>query len=179
MVPLPGSAKPSTSQRQFIELAVNIPEQEPHPGQEVASMASSCSAVSLPFLYSATASKTVLRSESFPVTGFLPGSIGPPEAKTVGMFTRRAARIIPGTILSQFGMQITPSKQWARSMVSTVSAMSSRLGRLIFMPAWPMAMPSQTAMVSNSKGTPPAARISAFTSSFTSRRWQWPGTMSV
>ena len=33
MVPLPGSAKPMASFRQFMELAVNIPEQHPHPGQ--------------------------------------------------------------------------------------------------------------------------------------------------
>jgi hypothetical protein len=31
--PLPGSARPSASVRQFIELAVNIPEHEPHVGQ--------------------------------------------------------------------------------------------------------------------------------------------------
>ena len=142
-------------------------------------MASSCFSSILPFLYWATASKTVLRSEASPVTGLTPGSMGPPEAKMAGMFTRRAARIMPGTILSQLGMQTTPSKQWARSMVSTLSAMSSRLGRLIFMPAWLMAMPSHTAMVSNSKGTPPAARISSLMRSATARRWQWPGTMSV
>ena len=179
MVPLPGSARPSASQRQFIELAVNIPEQEPQPGQEVSSMASSCFSVMVAFLYCATASKTVFRSEAAPVTGLTPGSIGPPEAKMVGIFTRNAAKIMPGTILSQLGMQMTPSKQCARNMVSTESAISSRLGRLIFIPSWPMAMPSQTAMVSNSKGTPPAARISSLTSSLTARRWQWPGTMSV
>jgi hypothetical protein len=31
--PLPGSARPSASVRQFIEFAVNMPEQEPHVGQ--------------------------------------------------------------------------------------------------------------------------------------------------
>jgi len=36
---------------------------------------------------------------------------------------------IPGTILSQFGMQIMASKQCARAIVSTESAMSSRDGR--------------------------------------------------
>ena len=37
MVPLPGSAMPSASQRQFIELAVNMPEQEPQVGQALCS----------------------------------------------------------------------------------------------------------------------------------------------
>ena len=33
IVPLPGSAMPSASHRQFIELAVNMPEHEPQVGQ--------------------------------------------------------------------------------------------------------------------------------------------------
>ena len=33
MVPLPGRARPRASQRQFMELAVNMPEQEPQVGQ--------------------------------------------------------------------------------------------------------------------------------------------------
>ena len=32
-MPLPGSAMPMTSARQFMELAVNMPEQEPQVGQ--------------------------------------------------------------------------------------------------------------------------------------------------
>ena len=42
-----------------------------------------------------------------------------------------------------------------------------------------MAMPSQMAIVLNSKGTPPASRMQALTNSPTLFRWQWPGTMSV
>ena len=37
IVPLPGSAIPIASLRQFIELAVNMPEHEPQPGQAVSS----------------------------------------------------------------------------------------------------------------------------------------------
>ena len=37
MVPLPGSAMPRASQRQFMELAVNMPEQLPQVGQAVSS----------------------------------------------------------------------------------------------------------------------------------------------
>jgi len=44
-------------------------------------------------------------------------------------------------------MQTMPSKQCARTMVSTQSAISSREGSEYFMPLWPMAMPSSTPMV--------------------------------
>ena len=44
------------------------------------------------------------------------------------------------------------------------------------MPSWPMAMPSSTAMVSNSLATPPAASISRATSWPRSFRCTWPGT---
>jgi len=37
--PLPGRARPNASVRQFIELAVNMPEQEPQVGQAERSMA--------------------------------------------------------------------------------------------------------------------------------------------
>jgi len=86
----------------------------------------------------------------------MPAAMGPPETKTVGMFTRMAAMSMPGTILSQFGMQTMPSKQWARSIDSTQSAMSSRDGSENFMPEWPMAIPSSMPMVLKIKGTPPA-----------------------
>ena len=38
MVPLPGSAMPITSARQFIELAVNMPEHEPQVGHALHSI---------------------------------------------------------------------------------------------------------------------------------------------
>ena len=41
VLPLPGRARPIASVRQFIELAVNMPEHEPHVGQADSSMASS------------------------------------------------------------------------------------------------------------------------------------------
>ena len=55
--------------------------------------------------------------------------MGPPEQTTVGMFSRRAAITMPGTILSQLGSSTRPSKQWAAARVSTESAMSSREAR--------------------------------------------------
>ena len=58
-----------------------------------------------------------------------PGSIGPPEQNMDGMFSRRAAISIPGTILSQFGINTRPSNGCAVAIISTESAMCSRLGR--------------------------------------------------
>ena len=43
MVPLPGSASPIASVRQFIEFAVNMPEQDPQVGQAASSIAASSS----------------------------------------------------------------------------------------------------------------------------------------
>ncbi len=40
-------------------------------------------------------------------------------------------------------------------------------------------MPSSTAMVLNSKGTPPASRTASLTTAANSCRWVCPGTMSV
>ena len=60
----------------------------------------------------------------------LPASIGPPETKITGMFSRRAAISMPGVILSQFEMHTSASAQWALTMYSTLSAISSRDGRL-------------------------------------------------
>ena len=94
-----------------------------------------------------------------------------------GMFTRMAAISIPGTILSQLPIMTSPSKQWAWAIVSTASAISSRLGREKRIPACPMAIPSSTPMVLNSKGTPPASRMASRTIRPTSCRWTWPGMM--
>ena len=173
MVPLPGKAMPSASQRQFIELAVNMPEHEPQVGQALCSSRLSCSAEILPLCSSATPLKTEIRSD-FTAAGrrwagrspsacwAMPAAIGPPLTKTVGMFTRIDAISMPGTILSQFGMQTMPSKQCARTMDSTQSAINSREGSEYFMPPWPMAMPSSTPMVLKIKGTPPGVAHQPF-----------------
>src|ERR1700742_4885685 len=47
------------------------------------------------------------------------------------------------------------------------------------MPPWPMAMPSSTAIVLNSRGMAPAALTASETTRPTSCRWTWPGTNSV
>ncbi|MFK4575667.1 hypothetical protein ABIF94_007103 [Bradyrhizobium ottawaense] len=60
----------------------------------------------------------------------MPASIGPPETNTTGMLSRSAAISMPGVILSQLEMQTRPSAQCALAMYSTLSAISSRDGRL-------------------------------------------------
>ena len=60
--------------------------------------------------------------------GSRPAAIGPPDTNTTGMLMRRAPISMPGTILSQLGMQTSPSRQCASATVSTESAMSSREG---------------------------------------------------
>jgi hypothetical protein len=105
--------------------------------------------------------------------------MGPPLTKIAGTFARSAPMTMPGTILSQLGMQTRPSKPWARTMDSTESAMSSRLGSEYFIPAWPMAMPSQMPMVLNSNPTPPVFWISALTRRPNFCKCTWPGMIST
>jgi len=177
IVPLPGRAMPIASDRQFMELAVNMPEQLPCVGQPAHSSSLSSSSLILPALNWATPSKILIRSTVLPSL-VLPAFIGPPETNRVGTLSLTAPMNIPGMILSQFGMQIKPSKQWARTIVSTESATISREASEYFMPVWPIATPSQTAIVLNSNGTPPAWRMASFTTRATSLRWTWPGTTS-
>ena len=111
-----------------MEFAVNMPEHDPQVGQAAASMAATCSSE---YLSSAAATMASIRSSatSLPSTITLPASIGPPETKTTGMLRRMAAISMPGVILSQLEMQTMASAQWALTMYSTESAISSRLGR--------------------------------------------------
>ena len=153
---------PSASARQFMLLAVNIPEQLPHVGQATFSISSSSSALIWPLCRCTPPTKASMRSTVLP-SAVLPASIGPPETKTVGTFTRIAPMNMPGTILSQLGMQIIPSNRCASIIVSTQSAISSREGSEYFIPWWPIAIPSSTPMVLNRKGTPPAARTHSLT----------------
>ncbi len=106
-----------------------MPEQEPQVGQAERSMASTSSSVTLE---SAAATMASIRSTArfLPLSRILPDSIGPPETNTVGMFRRSVAISMPGVILSQLEMQTMASAQCALTMYSTLSAISSREGRL-------------------------------------------------
>ena len=59
--------------------------------------------------------------------------------------------------LSQPPMPTRPSKAWALATTSTLSAMTSRLTRLNFMPSVPMLMPSLTVGAPKMRPTPPLA----------------------
>lgn len=108
--PLPGRERPRASVRQFIELAVNMPEHDPQVGQALASMISTSesAAVSSPAAIMASM-RSSLCSPSVKVA--FPASIGPPETKTVGMLRRMAAINMPGVILSQLEMHTRASAQ--------------------------------------------------------------------
>jgi hypothetical protein len=169
--PLPGSDSPSASVRQFIELAVNMPEQEPQVGQALRS--------TRPRARRRPSGRRRSPSHrSGRATAWRAWSCRPPSARPrrtpPGMFRRSAAISMPGVILSQLEMHTSASAQCAFTMYSTESAMSSRLGSEYSIPSWPMAMPSSTAMVLNSFATPPAASISRATSWPRSFRWTWP-----
>ena len=123
IVPLPGSERPSASVRQFIELAVNMPEHDPQPGQAQRSMRATSSS-----LQPASADITIASIRSTLRSPKRPASIGPPETKTVGMLSRMAAISMPGVILSQLLMQTSASILWALAIYSTLSAMISREG---------------------------------------------------
>ena len=176
-VPLPGSAMPSDSSRQFMEFAVYMPQHEPQPGQHLFSISLSSSSDILPALTAPTASNIVDSDALRPFT--TPDSMGPPDTTTVGRLTLHAPMSMPGTILSQLGTSTTPSKAWPMSMDSTLSAISSREGREYFIPACPIAMPSQTPMDGMTKGVPPAAYMPALTASATLSRCRCPGTISL
>jgi hypothetical protein len=64
---------------------------------------------------------------------------------------------MPGSDLSQPASSTEPSSRSANITVSTESAMTSRETSEARMPSWPMEMPSETEMVPNSSGKPPAA----------------------
>ena len=110
-----------------------------------------------------TASNILERLVSVPFTS--PDIIGPPEHTMAGMFILAAAITMPGTILSQFGTRTAPSKAWAMTMVSVLSAMSSRLAREYFIPTCPITIPSQTPMEGTMIGVPPAILTPALTAS--------------
>ena len=163
-----------------MELAVNMPEQDPQVGQAERSTELSPSSLTSS---DAEAEMAVTRSVGAcatpSTTTALPASMGPPETKTTGMLSLIAALSMPGVILSQLEMHTRASAVWALTMYSTESAIISRLGREYSMPPCPMAMPSSTAMVLNSLATPPAARTASATISPTSFRWTCPGTNCV
>src|SRR6476659_2189654 len=98
--PWPGRDSPSASVRQFIELAVNMPEHDPQVGQAERSITATSASETLESAAATIASiRSMLRVPVESLT--LPASIGPPETNTAGMLRRIAAISMPGVILSQ------------------------------------------------------------------------------
>src|SRR5690606_29699933 len=130
MVPLPGNDKPRASVRQFMELAVNMPEHEPQVGHALRSISATSASDTLSSAALTMASTRSSFMMIFLLVGSItfPASMGPPDTKTTGIFRRMAAMSIPGVILSQLEIHTMASAQWALTMYSTESAMSSREG---------------------------------------------------
>ena len=57
--------------------------------------------------------------------------------------------------------------------------MTSRLTSEVFMPLVPIVIPSEIAIVLNSIGVPPAARMPSLTFAASARRWKLHGIVSI
>ena len=107
-----------------------------------------------------TASNTLVMSSARPLSW--PGSLDPPYRNTDGRLRRADAIIMPGSDLSQPAKLTSASMRSACITVSTESAITSRLTSDARIPSWPIEMPSDTAMVLNSIGKPPAECTPSF-----------------
>ena len=169
--------RPSISPAIDIVLAVNWPPHAPAPGQATSSSARSSLSVMRPAEHAPTASNTSWIVTSLPWN--LPGMIDPPYSISPGRSSRASAIIVPGMVLSQPDSATTPSHIAPRTASSIESAITSRDTSDARMPSVPMLMPSETTMVLNSIGVPPAARIPSFTFAPSSRRCRLQGVASV
>ncbi len=115
------------SDRQFMELAVNMPAHDPQVGRRFANLPVLFDMV--PALTLPTPSKDVDQVGCLFASGEH-GTAGDNHGRDV---QAQDGHEHSGTILSQLGMQTMASKGWAVAMISTESAMISRLGSDIFM----------------------------------------------
>jgi len=88
---------------------VYIPLQEPQVGHAENAQDSRFSRLILPTLYLPEYSNISERPIPVSVYVLFQGSMGPPEIKIHGRFNLQAARSIPGTILSQLGINTIAS----------------------------------------------------------------------
>src|SRR4030088_1062203 len=77
------------------------------------------------------------------------------------MLIRTRAITAAGIVLSHPTIKTRPSNRCPRATSSIESAITSRLTSEAFIPSVPIETPSETAMVLNSMGVPPAARMAA------------------
>ena len=147
--------------KQLFVLAVYIAASDPHVGHAVVPISDYSASLNSSVGWLPPASKT-LEKPIFQPRG-TSASIAPSDTQTDGMLRRAAAINIPGTTLSQFGMNTIASKGVAIAVASMESAMILRVTKEYFIPMWFIAKPSQIPIVLNSIGTPPALRIPSFT----------------
>ena len=94
--------------------------------------------------------------------------------------SRRASAItVPGIVLSQPEIATTASKWWAEATSSIESAITSRETSDARMPAVPIVMPSEIAIVLSSIGVPPAARMPSLTFAASTRLLKLHGIVSI
>ena len=86
---------------------------------------------------------------------------------------------VPGIVLSQPLSATTASNRYPREATSIESAMTSREMSEVFMPDVPIVIPSEIAIVLNSIGVPPAARMPSLTFAASARRVKLQGIVSI
>ena len=92
---------------------------------------------------------------------------------------RASAMTVPGIVFSQPESATTPSASTPSAASSIESAITSRDTSDARIPSLPIEMPSETTMVLNSIGVPPAARMPSFTFSPSVRRCMLHGVTSL
>ena len=81
--------------------------------------------------------------------------------------------------MSQPDSAIIASKKWPRPTSSIESAITSRETSEVFIPAVPIVIPSEIAIVFSSIGVPPASRMPSLTWAASARRWKLHGIVSI
>src|SRR5438046_565929 len=95
------------------------------------------------------------------------------------MSSRARAITAAGIVLSQPTRQTSPSKRWPRATSSIESAITSRETSDARMPSVPIETPSETEIVLNSIGVPPARRMPCFTYRARTRWLMLHGIVSI
>ena len=89
---------------------------------------------------------------------------------TAGRSSRHSAITVAGIVLSHPLIAITASNMCASTTSSIESAITSRLTSEARIPAVPIVIPSEMAIVLSSIGVPPAARMPSLTLAASARR---------
>src|ERR671910_888609 len=95
------------------------------------------------------------------------------------MSSRASAITAAGIVLSQPTRQTSPSNRWPRATSSIESAITSRETSEARIPSVPIDTPSETAIVLNSIGVPPASRMPRLTCCASARWFRLHGIVSI